>query len=208
MTDKPWQDRTFERALRDPTSVSETPVGRVLAHLRPSPSMTAELAREAAQAHRSELIKGFGAWLRDRPGVEEKEASISRGLPRRMWIKWRWEIDSYTWRYGLYFPNTALELATLWIRAYVPAIGERLSVEDIRRRWSLLETFNLASIDTGQALGEAVEAFLTSKRMNTIYGWLEGQDVKDFRRHQDALAALDGCTASEPQWMAVDQWRR
>jgi len=119
----------------------------------------ADTELQAHRQHRQQIIRDFGVWLRDSPQVTARKGKMTRDDPRSVWTQFQVS-DDLNW-YSLYFPCTSPNVAMLWIRD-----GER---------WSPLEMFALGEYGAGQALAEAVMAFLDSDEVDVIHRWRDGE---------------------------------
>ena len=192
-----WNDRTYAQPDVDPAILhpvpeamaDSSPVARVLRALPPAEETRAAIRREALRHRRSEMIKGFAAWLRDHPMITKLKGLMTKGPrvpgPRSVWLKWSFA-ESYgdLWRYSLYFPVTDLEVgeitANLWIKGYVPG-SPSAKVAEKRDGWAPLKTFPLDEFSSGEELGEAILAYLDSKEMDVIYRWVDEASGCDHR---------------------------
>jgi len=121
-----------------------------------SPSLTGE-ELQAYRQHRQQIIRGFGVWLRDTPQVTARKGKMTPST-KSVWMQFQVE-DDQTW-YSAYFPGTLPDVATLWMRA---------------GKWTPLMMYPLSEYETGQALAEAVMAFLDSAEMDVIHRWRDGE---------------------------------
>jgi len=119
--------------------------------------------QEAVRTHRAKLISETVCWMQhnsDEATRFECTMSTNPEPPRSIRIKFFVARDLSA--YGLRFPRTALNTATLWWDPYD------------RQCWQHLTTFDLSAFPSGQALAEAVVEFLDSNEMYTLHRWLDG----------------------------------
>jgi hypothetical protein len=184
-----WNNRTYAQPdvdLEIPHPVSDamadaSPVANVLRALPQTPGTRAVMRREERRWHRSEMIKEFGAWLRDNPETTDLKGLMNKGPnvpgPRSVWMHWSF-VEGYgdLWRYSVYFPVTDLEVgkatAHLWIKGSVPG-SPSAKIARARDGWAPLKTFPLGEFSSGEELGEAILDFLASKEMDVIYRWMD-----------------------------------
>jgi hypothetical protein len=138
-------------------------LARVLQVLPRTPPVREALTREELYAHRCQIIRGAGVWLRDSPQIaDDLDFRMTDGPPRSVWIKFSLA-EGDLFRYSLYFPVTQPTVVTLWVET-----GER------PQKWSLLKKFDLAGF-SGQDLAEEMVRFLDSDEMYETYRWLDGE---------------------------------
>jgi hypothetical protein len=117
---------------------------------------------QAHRQHRQQIIRDFGVWLRDSPQVTARKGKMTASTPKSVWMQFQVERDR-NW-YSLYFPGTSPGVASLWMRD--------------GKKWRLLVMYALDEYGTGQALAEAVMAFLDSAEMDVIHRWRDGEDTE------------------------------